>query len=123
MFPGSEKQGKGEVVRLSCAVLCLDCEAISSSRGDECPACKGHSLLNLARILGGTLFGGKLGNRLASAPFSVAITIELSQMRAQDLNDVLERLTTAIGSSLAEGRASFHVNVQPTEDKSLPSAA
>lgn len=108
---------------LSSAVLCLDCEVISNSRGDECPACKGHSLLNLARILGGTLFGGELGRRLGSAPFNVAVTIELSQMHAQDLNDTLEALTAAIGSSLAAGQASFHVNVQPTEDKSLPSAA
>jgi len=44
-----------EPVVLSRATLCLDCEIISNSRRDECPTCHGHSLLNLARILGGSL--------------------------------------------------------------------
>ena len=44
-----------EIVLLSRAMLCLDCEVISESRGDECPACKSHSLLSLVRVLGGSL--------------------------------------------------------------------
>jgi hypothetical protein len=44
-----------DVVPLGTAVFCLDCEAISNSRGTECHACGSHSLVSLARILGGCL--------------------------------------------------------------------
>lgn len=37
------------------AVLCADCEMISNSRGDCCVVCGSRSLLNLARILGGSI--------------------------------------------------------------------
>ena len=50
-----EEVMKSEVMALSSAVFCLDCEVISNSRGDECRACKSRSLLSLARILGGSL--------------------------------------------------------------------
>ena len=48
------------------AVFCLDCEVISSSRGDECPACKSRSLVSLARMLGGSL----LAHRAQQCPES-----------------------------------------------------
>jgi len=43
------------IVLLNRAMLCLDCEVISQSRNDECPACGSRSLLSLARVLGGSL--------------------------------------------------------------------
>lgn len=122
MLFGSGQQGQ-EVIPLKRAVLCLDCEAITVIDGDECIACKGHSLLNLARILGGSLFSGKVGSRLGSGPFNITVTIELQQMRAQDLNGALESLTAAIGSSLADDRASIHINVQSAVERSVPTAA
>lgn len=106
-----------ELIFLKNAVLCLDCEAITAIKGDECPACKGHSLLNLATILG-SFYSGKLGAQLGSGPFNIIVTIELEQMRARDLNSALERLTLAIGSNLIDERASLHINVQTTADNS-----
>jgi hypothetical protein len=52
-----ERENKPDlgVVLLNRAMLCLDCEVISQSRGDECPACGSRSLLCLARVLGGSL--------------------------------------------------------------------
>ena len=123
MLFASGNQIEEEVIHLKTAVLCLDCEAITVSKGDECIACKGHSLLNLAGILGGSLFSGKIGTRLGSGPFNITVTIELQQMRAHDLNDALESLTAAIGSSPAGTRASFHINVQPSVERPLPTAA
>jgi hypothetical protein len=52
-----ERQNKPDlgIVLLNRAMLCLDCEVISQSRGGECPACGSRSLLCLARVLGGSL--------------------------------------------------------------------
>src|SRR5437660_12719630 len=52
---GARNEREAEVVPLSSAVFCLDCEVISQSRTDECPACHSRSLLSLGRILGGSL--------------------------------------------------------------------
>jgi hypothetical protein len=101
------------------AVFCLDCEVISSSRGDECAACKSRSLVSLARMLGGSLlthqaqhFQGWEGGL-----FDITITVELQEMHAKDLSTTVERLTSVIDPMLARDRASFHVNVKPTVDR------
>ncbi len=43
------------VVPLQGAVLCVDCEIITESRGGRCRVCGGSALLSLARVLGGPL--------------------------------------------------------------------
>lgn len=39
------------MIPLKFAVLCLDCQHISDSRTDTCPACSQRSLMSLSRIL------------------------------------------------------------------------
>jgi hypothetical protein len=99
------------------AVFCLDCEVISSSRGDECPACKSRSLVNLARMLGGSLLVHRAQHFHEGELFDITITLELQQMHARDLSTTVERLTSVIGPKLARDRASFHINVKPAVDK------
>ena len=101
------------------AVFCLDCEVISSSRGDECPACKSRSLVSLARMLGGSLLAHRAqhSHERESGLFDITITVELQQMHAKDLSTTVERLTSVIGPKLARDRASFHVDVKPAVDK------
>ena len=43
------------LVRLQRAVLCADCEVISETNNGHCDACASQALLNLSRILGGSL--------------------------------------------------------------------
>jgi hypothetical protein len=43
------------LVRLQRAVLCADCEVISEAKNGHCDACGSQALLNLSRILGGSL--------------------------------------------------------------------
>ncbi len=111
------------VFALSSAVLCLDCEVVSNSRTQGCPACESRSLLNLAYIMGGSLRGPQSDHRATGGTFDIVATIELRQMCAKDLNPMLETLTKALDKSLAEGCVTFHVKVQPTSDKSLTEAA
>ena len=97
------------------AVFCLDCETISESRTDECPACKGRSLVNLARMLGGSLSAhrAKQFGEHKSGLFDITITIELQQMHSKDVTTALERITNVIGPELARDQATFHVKVKP----------
>ena len=101
------------------AVFCLDCEVISTTRGDECPACKSRSLVSLERMLGGSLLAHRAqqGQEGESGLFDITITVELQQVHAKDLSTTVERLTSVIGPKLARDRASFHLNVKPAVDK------
>ena len=116
MFAGTRNHLDAGVLPLSNAVFCLDCEVISSSRGDECAACKSHSLMTLAEMLGGSLLA-QAQQEWESGLFDITITIELLQMHAKDLSTTVERLTSVIGPKLARDRASFHINVKPAGDR------
>lgn len=117
MFDGTRNHLDTGVLPLLNAVFCLDCEVISSSRGDECAACKSRSLVSLARMLGGSLLAHRAQQEWESGLFDITITIELQQMHAKDLSTTVERLTGVIGPKLARDRASFHINVKPAIDK------
>ncbi|MGA9966333.1 MAG: hypothetical protein WBQ10_14135 [Terriglobales bacterium] len=121
MFTGTQNQSEAEVLPLGNAVFCLDCEIISNSRSDECPACKSRSLVSLARMLGGSLLVHKVGRfqECENVLFDITITVELQQMQAKDLNTALESLTNVIGPRLARGLASLHIKVEPTAGKLL----
>ncbi len=119
MFAVTRNHLDAEVLPLWNAVFCLDCEVISSSRGDECPACRSRSLVSLARMLGGSLLAHRAQQSQESEGglFDITIAVELQQMQAKDLSTTVERLTSVIGPKLARDRASFHINVKPAVDK------
>ena len=117
MFAGTRKHREPGVLPLSNAVFCLDCEVISSSRSDECTACKSRSVVSLARMLGGSLLAHRAQKEREGGLFDITITIELQLMHANDLSTTVERLTTVIGPKLARDRASLHINVKPAVDK------
>jgi hypothetical protein len=119
MFAETRNHRDAGVLPLLNAVFCLDCEVISSSRGDECPACKSRSLVCLARMLGGSLFAHRAqhSHEGESGLFDITITVDLQQMHAKDLSTTVERLTSVIGPKLARDRASFHINVKPAVNK------
>jgi hypothetical protein len=119
MSAGTRKHLDPGVLPLWNAVFCLDCEVISSRRGDECAACKSRSLVSLARMLGSSLLAHKAQHfqEWERGLFDITITIELQQMHAKDLSTTVERLTGVIGPQLAPDRASFHINVNPAVDK------
>ena len=119
MFARTRNHLDAGVLPLLNAVFCLDCEVISSSRGDQCHACKSRSLVSLARMLEGSLLAHRAqhSHECESGLFDITIALELQQMHAKDLSTTIERLTGVIGPKLARDRASFHVNVKPTVDK------
>jgi hypothetical protein len=119
MPPSRTDQPETSFLPLLDAVFCLDCEVISNSQGEECPVCKGRSLVNLARMLGGSLFAHRAqqSHERAGTLFDITITVELQKMDAEDLTAMLEKISTVIAPQLARDRATFHINVKPTTDR------
>ena len=122
MFSETRNCPDAGVLPLWNAVFCLDCEVISSSRGDESSACKSRSLVSLARMLGGSLVAHRTqrSNQGESGLFDITITVELQQMHAKDLSSTVERLAGVVGPNLVGDQASFHVDVKPVVDKLDP---
>jgi len=50
-----EKDRPLNSISLQNAVLCADCDVVSDSPHDHCLVCGSHSLLNMARVLGGMM--------------------------------------------------------------------
>jgi hypothetical protein len=119
MFAETRNHLDAGVLPLLNAVFCLDCEVISTSRGDECPACKSRSLVSLARMLGGSLLAHSVqhSHPSESGLFDITIAVELQQMHAKDLSTTVERLTSVLGPKLAGDLASFHIQVKPAVNK------
>lgn len=106
---GARNEREAEVVPLSSAVFCLDCEVISQSRTDECPACHSRSLLSLGRILGGSLHDRK-PRESECGSLDITLRVSVQRTHVNEVNTTLEGLTgltTVIGPRLAQGRASF----------------
>jgi hypothetical protein len=53
----SEKDRPLNSISLQNAVLCADCDVVSDSPHDHCLVCGSRSLLNISRLLGGTMPG------------------------------------------------------------------
>src|SRR5215467_16326646 len=115
MFTETHNQAETEVLPLANAVFCLDCETISNSRREDCPVCKSHSVVNLAKMLGGSLLTHSIAKSRPgdSVLFDATITVGLPQMQAKDLESTVEKLSMAIGSRLARNGASLHIKVEP----------
>jgi hypothetical protein len=115
MHLGTKKQKNPGAVPLQGAVLCVNCECVSNGRFDACPVCGGRSLLGLGQMLGGTPLSDAETNH-GHLLFDLTLTIELKQMNPADVNAAVERITRMIGPRLGQGRACFHINVQPVAE-------
>ena len=104
-----------ETVPLQHAVLCVDCELVTASHTDQCPVCGGHSLLNLAGIVGGTLVDYKDHEFHQRHPFlfDLNISIQMPNVEAAELSAVVENISQLIAPQLGHRRASLHINVDP----------
>ena len=102
-----------ESVPLQNAVLCVDCELITSSISDKCPICGGHSLLGIASIIGGTLVEYHESRIQQLLLFNLDVSINMTEMEAGELSTAIEGLSRVVAPKLGRNRASLHVNVEP----------
>ncbi len=95
------------------AVFCVDCETITNSPHDVCTVCGSHSLINLFRMVGGTLRSQKAhldGGGARTAKYNLELIAKVREIPAAELSFIIESMTR-----LAEaGRAveSLRINVE-----------
>jgi hypothetical protein len=114
------KRTEAEVIPLLNAVFCLDCEAISASSNDDCPACGGRSLASMAKLLHGSL--RKERGRVTAIDvqlFDATLAIDLRQISAGGLGTLLGDLEHITGPRLAQGDVSIQMKVKPVAEKCL----
>ena len=109
--------GALSAVPLLNAVFCAGCETISNSPHDACVVCGSRSLLNLFRMLGGTLRSQKpqsAEDHGKTAKYNVELTVKVHEVPANELNRAIESI-----SRLAEvcgDLESLHINVESVFD-------
>jgi hypothetical protein len=110
------ERGVGAVPLLN-AVFCVDCETISNSPHDACTICGSHSLINLFRMLGGTLRSQKAqsaGGQAQPTKYNLELSAKVHGIPAAELNFIIESMTR-----LAEAGGaveSLHINVESVFD-------
>jgi RNA polymerase subunit RPABC4/transcription elongation factor Spt4 len=114
MNAGAHTDGGLSAVPLLNAVFCADCETISNSPHDTCTVCGSPSLVNLFRILGGTLRSQKAQSAEdhgKTAKYNLELTVKVHEIPANELNRAIESI-----SRLAEvcgDLESLHIDVEP----------
>ncbi len=117
MNAGARTNGGLSAVPLLNAVFCAGCETISNSPHDVCSVCGSPSLLNLFRMLDGTLRGQMpqfAKDHGKTAKYNVELTVKVHEIPANELNRTIESI-----SRLAEvcgDLESLHINVEPVFD-------
>src|ERR1035441_6989195 len=104
MNAGAHTDGGLSAVPLLNAVFCADCETISDSPHDVCSVCGNHSLVNLFRILGGTLrsqMQQSTEHHAKTAKYNLELTVKAHEIPANELNRefqiVLRRFRVVFG--------------------------
>ena len=99
------------------AVFCADCETISNGPHDACTVCGSRSLINLFRMLGGTVWSQKpqsAEDHAKMAKYNLELTVKVREIPANEVNRVIESI-----SGLAEvcgDLESLHINVESVFD-------
>jgi hypothetical protein len=107
-------------VPLRNAVLCVECESVSSSRVDKCPVCGSSSLLSIAPMLGGTLADLK-ARESRNDKFNLAIHVVLEDIEGRDVNAAISVITELVEVRAGAGRASVHFDVEPVVNECIDS--
>ena len=112
----SSEERVGAVPLLN-AVFCVDCETISNSPHDVCTICGNRSLINLFRMLGGTLRGEKApsgGETPKTAKYNVELAAKVRDIPAAELNLIIGSMTRL--AELGAAVESLHINVESVLD-------
>jgi hypothetical protein len=117
MNAGAHTDGGLSAVPLLNAVFCADCETISNSPHDACTVCGSRSLINLFRMLGGTVWSQEpqsAEDHAKMAKYNLELTVKVHEIPANEVNRVIESI-----SRLAEvcgDLESLHINVESVFD-------
>ncbi len=114
MHQATKVKAESGIVPLHSAVLCVDCETVTTGLSDECLVCGSHSLFNLERLLGGNQSSvASLKPTENAVLFDTAIAIELSQITPRELSTIVEAIAMLLRSKQIAGEAELHITVEP----------
>jgi len=117
MNTGAHIERNGGAVSLLNAVFCVDCETISNSPHDACTVCGGHSLINLFRMLGGTLRGEKrqpTADHARAPKYNLELTLKVHEIPGNELNHAIESIMHL--AEVCGNVESLHLNVESVFD-------
>lgn len=117
MNAADDTERGSSAVPLLNAVFCVDCETISDSPHDACTICGSHSLVNLFRMLGGTLRSQKAQSargQAQPAKYNLELTAKVQDISATELTLIIESMTrlAEAGGALE----SLHIDVESVFD-------
>lgn len=94
------------------AVFCIDCETITNSLHDVCTVCGSHSLINLFRMVGGTLRSQKtvLDGGGKTAKYNLELIAKVREIPANELSLIIELMTRLAQAGMAV--ESLRINVE-----------
>jgi hypothetical protein len=115
---GSDDERELITVPLQRAVFCVDCEIVSNSPHDVCTVCGSPSLINLDRLLGGTILSRGVARPFAperskSVKYNLELTIKAYDIAARDLNNAVDSITQL--AAVAGKLECLHLNVESVE--------
>ncbi len=96
MNTGADREKGLNAVPLLHAVFCVDCETISNSLHDACTVCGSHSLVNLFRMVGGTLRSQKKqldDDGAKTAKYNLELIAKVREIPATELSLIIESMT------------------------------
>jgi hypothetical protein len=95
------------------AVFCVDCETISDSPHDVCTVCGSRSLINLFRMVGGTLRNQRTkldGDGAKTAKYNLELIAKVREISATELSTIIESMTQLAQAGMAVD--SLRINVE-----------
>ena len=105
----ARRNGDLSTVPLLKAVFCADCETIRNSPHEGCTVCGSRSLINLDRMLGGTLRGEKRHD-IKTAKYNLELIVKVRDVPANEMNRAIESMSRL--AEVCHVVESLHVNVE-----------
>jgi hypothetical protein len=103
MCPAAER--KLGTAPLQNAVFCVNCETVSNSPHDACKICGSHSLINVSRMIRGTLWNRDHQFSSTRGKYRLELAAKVREIAATDLN-----LLLGLVSRLAEAAGRIELN-------------
>ena len=113
MNTAADAEGGVSAVPLLNAVFCIECETISNSPHDECTVCGSHSLINLFRMVGGTLRsqGVQLDrDESKTARYNLELITKVREISATQFSLIIESMTRLAQAGMVVD--SLRINVE-----------
>ncbi len=113
MHLATSNRRRPDTIPLRNAVLCVECESVSSARFDNCPVCGSASIFSIAPMLGGSLTEEEAKQQTSGVTFNVRINITFRQIDGAEVNTALSDITELVGIKLGHTQTSLHIDVEP----------